>query len=247
MKAVHIGCSGWNYDEWRGLLYPAGVPTRRWLECYAERFRTVEVNATFYRLPTRTTAEHWLEQTPTDFCFSVKASRYLTHVKRLVDIDEGMDRFFEPLAPLRDAGRLAAVLWQLPENFHRDEHRLGQLLERLPAGRHAVELRDPSWFVQEVFALLRAHDVALVLGDDPRRPYQSQEATASWRYIRFHHGSRGLRGNYSKAELEAWAQRLHRWRASHELFAYFNNDWEGFAPRNALWLCGRMEELAGRG
>ncbi len=243
MKPVRVGCSGWNYRDWRGRLYPAGVPARRWLEYYAQRFDTVEVNATFYRLPTRTTVEHWLEQTPSDFCFAVKASRYLTHVRRLVDIDQGLRRFYEPLAPLRDAGRLGAVLWQLPETFHRDERALAQLLGQLPDDRHAIEFRHPSWFVEEVYALLRSHDVALVQGEHPQRPFQTQQATASWRYIRFHFGSRGRRGNYSKTELEEWAQRVQRWRARREVLAYFNNDWEGFAPNNALWLQRRLEQL----
>jgi uncharacterized protein YecE (DUF72 family) len=244
VKPILVGCSGWNYRDWRGRLYPPDVPVRRWLECYAKRFRTVEVNATFYRLATPATVEHWLEQTPSDFCFAVKASRYLTHVKRLADIDQGLHRFHEPLAPLRDAGRLGAVLWQLPETFHRDERALAHLLERLPAGRHAVELRHHSWFVEDVFALLHAHDVALVLGDHPRRPFQTHQATASWRYIRFHYGARGRRGNYSNTELESWAQQLHSWRATHELLVYFNNDWEAFAPRNAMWLSRRLAQLA---
>lgn len=244
MKAIHVGCSGWNYRDWRGRLYPSDVPARRWLECYAQRFDTVEVNATFYRLATRASVERWLAQTPEDFCFSVKASRYLTHVKRLAGIDQGLRRFYEPLAPLRDAGRLGAVLWQLPETFQRDERALARLLEQLPDGRHAIELRHPSWFVQSVFALLRTHDVALVLGDHPQRPFQTHQATAGWRYIRFHYGTRGRRGNYSKTELEEWAQRLHRWRATHELLVYFNNDWEGFAPENALRLRRRLDQLA---
>jgi uncharacterized protein YecE (DUF72 family) len=247
MKPVRVGCSGWNFRDWRGQLYPAGVPARRWLECYAQRFGTVEVNATFYRLATRSTVEHWLEQTPEDFCFAVKASRYLTHVKRLAGIEQGLHRFYEPLAPLRHAGRLGAVLWQLPETFHRDDRTLAQLLKRLPDARHAIELRHPSWFAEEVFAMLRTHGVALVLGDHPQRPFQSHEATASWRYIRLHYGARGRRGNYSKTELEQWAQRLHRWRATHELLVYFNNDWEAFAPRNALWLQRRLAQLAAAG
>ena len=244
MKPARVGCSGWNYRDWRGRLYPAGVPARRWLECYAQRFGTVEVNATFYRLASRATVERWLEQTPEDFCFSVKASRYLTHIKRLRDIEQGLERFYEPLAPLRDAGRLAAVLWQLPESFHRDDDALAGLLQRLPEGRHALELRHPSWFAEQVFALLREHDVALVLGDHPERPFQTQHATAGWRYIRFHYGARGRRGNYSRTELEQWARRVHRWRARDEVLAYFNNDWEGFAPRNAAWLQDRLAELA---
>jgi uncharacterized protein YecE (DUF72 family) len=244
MKPIRIGCSGWNYRDWRGHLYPPGVPARRWLECYAGRFETVEVNATFYRLATRPTVEHWLAQTPEDFCFAVKASRYLTHVKRLTDIEQGFRRFYEPLAPLRDAGRLAAVLWQLPETFHRNDRVLARLLEGLPDARHAIELRHPSWFVEDVFELLHAHDAALVLGDHPQRPFQTPQATASWRYIRLHYGARGRRGNYSKTELEQWAQRLHQWRSTRELLVYFNNDWEAFAPRNAQWLQRRLAELA---
>lgn len=243
MKAVRIGCSGWNYRDWRGRFYPDGVPVRRWLESYAQRFDTVEVNATFYRLATRSSVEHWLSQTPADFCFSVKASRYLTHVKRLKQIEQGLERFYEPLEPMVRSGRLAAVLWQLPENFHRDDEVLTGLLEQLPTGRHALELRHESWFVDDVFELLRAHDVALVLGDHPDRPFQSRQATATWRYIRFHSGA-GQRGNYSESELESWAQELHRWRATDELFVYFNNDWEAFAPGNALWLAKRLAQLA---
>jgi uncharacterized protein YecE (DUF72 family) len=247
VKPIRVGCSGWNYGDWRGSMYPAGVPPRRWLECYAQRFDTVEVNATFYRLASRASVERWLTQTPADFCFAVKASRYLTHVKRLIDIDEGVRRFYDPLQPMRSAGRLGVTLWQLPESFHRDDRTLAALLERLPEGRHAIELRHPSWFAPDVLALLRARDMALVLGDHPRRPFQTCEATASWRYIRFHYGSRGRRGNYSDAELERWARLLHGWRASHELLVYFNNDWEGFAPRNAAFLRRRLAELAGEG
>lgn len=247
MKPVFVGCSGWNYRDWRDTLYPTGVPARRWLECYAQRFHTVEVNATFYRLARRATVERWLEQTPQDFRFSVKASRYITHVRRLSDMKQSLERFYEPLAPLVDGGRLAAVLWQLPESFRRDDQALDELLEILPAARHALELRHPSWFVEEIFERLHEHDVALVLGDDPKRRFQTDEATATWRYIRFHYGARRRRGNYSQAELERWAQQLHRWRATHELLVYFNNDWEAFAPRNAMWLRARLEQLANDG
>jgi uncharacterized protein YecE (DUF72 family) len=246
VKPVRVGCSGWNYSAWRGVLYPAGTPARRWLETYAAKFDTVEVNATFYRLATRKTVERWLEQTPADFCFAVKASRYLTHVKRLSDIEQGLRRFYEPLAPLTEAGRLGATLWQLPETFHRDEAALARLLERLPDGRHAIELRHASWFTEKVYEVLRAHDAALVLGEHPGRSFQTRRATASWRYIRFHYGARGRRGNYSDTELERWAQQIHRWRATHETLVYFNNDWEGFAPKNAAWLQRRLGQLASR-
>jgi uncharacterized protein YecE (DUF72 family) len=243
VSAPRIGCSGWNYREWRGLLYPPGCPAKRWLELYASRFDTVEVNATFYRLPSREAVVHWVEQTPPGFCFALKASRYLTHVRRLTDVEQGIERLEQRIAPLREAGRLGPVLWQLPENFHRDDERLDGLLQALPNGRHAIEFRHESWFASDVLGALREHDVALVLGDHPQRPFQTLDATASWRYVRFHHGSRGRRGNYSERELQEWALRVARWSREGELFAYFNNDWEGFAPRNAT----RLRELAQAG
>ncbi|MGA7705619.1 MAG: DUF72 domain-containing protein [Solirubrobacteraceae bacterium] len=224
-------------------MYPSGLPARCWLERYAELFDTVEVNTTFYRLISREAVQHWVEQTPQKFSFAVKASRYLTHVKRLLNIRDGLSRFYERIEPLMEAERLGPVLWQLPETFHRDDARLAGALAVLPGGRHAFEFRHPSWFVPEVYALLAEHDAALVIGDHPARPFQSYEATAGWRYVRFHHGTRGRRGNYSHSELEEWAERLHSWRAQSEIFLYFNNDWEMFAPRNAAKLRRHLERL----
>jgi uncharacterized protein YecE (DUF72 family) len=236
MKQARIGCSGWMYDDWRGRLYPEREPKRRWLELYATRFDTVEVNATFYRLARREAVAAWVAQTPPGFVFAVKASRYLTHIKRLAGIGEGIKRFYAPLEPLLQAARLGPVLWQLPENFRRDDARLQGWLEQLPEGMHTIEFRDRSWFVPEVLAALRAHRVALTIGDHPKRPFQSYDATAPWRFVRFHYGSRGRDGNYSRAELDEWAQRIGRWLATQEVFAYFNNDWRGFAPENAAEL-----------
>jgi uncharacterized protein YecE (DUF72 family) len=244
VKPVHVGCSGWNYDAWRGELYPRELPARRWLERYGERFDTVEVNATFYRLIKREAVARWLEQTPSAFLFAVKASRYLTHVKRLSDIEDGVGRFYERIEPLIEARRLGAVLWQFPEGFKRDERRLAAAFGKLPRGRHAFEFRHVSWFVPEVYAVLRERDAALVIADHPERPFQTQEATASWGYVRLHHGTRGRRGNYSDAELREWSARLHEWRKGRELFVYFNNDWEAFAPRDALRLRSHMRRLA---
>jgi uncharacterized protein YecE (DUF72 family) len=243
LRAVHIGCSGWNYKSWRGEIYPPGLPTQRWLERYAELFGTVEVNTTFYRLISRDAVQRWVQQTPQDFSFAVKGSRYLTHVKRLTNMREGLARFYERLEPLIEAKRLGPVLWQLPETFHRDEERLAGALAALPAGRQAFEFRHPSWFVPEIYALLREHDAALVIGDHPNRPFQTYGAPAGWRYVRFHHGTRGRRGNYSNSELEEWAKRLHSWRAQSEIFIYFNNDWEIFAPRNVALLRRQLERL----
>jgi uncharacterized protein YecE (DUF72 family) len=240
LKPARVGCSGWNYGDWRGSFYPAGLPERRWLEHYASEFRTVEVNSTFYRLASRAAVQRWIEQTPPDFVFALKASRYLTHIRRLRDMGRGVRRFYAPLEPLAEAGRMGPVLWQLPETFHRDDDALRYALDRLPEGRHCFEFRHPSWFAPQVFELLREHDAALVIGDDPRRPFQQRRLTAGWTFVRFHYGQRGRNGNYSEAELETWKRRLAAWRSRAEVFAYFNNDWQGFAPRNAGWLAARL-------
>lgn len=238
-RALRVGCSGWNYADWRGVLYPKGLPTSRWLERYAEVFDTVEVNATFYRLPSRDTVARWVEQTPEGFVFTVKASRYLTHVKRLADLGAGVERFWERLEPLVASQKMGPVLWQLPESFHRDDDRLAGALAALPPGRHAFELRHPSWFTADVYALLRAHGAALVIGDHPKRPFQTHERTADWTLVRFHHGRRGRGGNYSDRELDTWKRRLAAWRHDTEVYAYFNNDWKAYAVRNARRLAGR--------
>ena len=240
MHAFRVGCSGWSYSHWRGRVYPKGLPQRRWLEHYATLFDTVEVNATFYRLPRRDTVAAWAEETPRGFLFAVKASRYLTHVRRLTDLGRGVERFYGRIAPLVEASKLGPVLWQLPETFHRDDDRLAAALARLPAGRHAFEFRHPTWFARDVYALLAEHDAALVVGDHPERRFQAHELTAGWTYVRFHHGSRGRGGNYSARELEAWARRLGTWRELADVFAYFNNDQEGYAVRNAVDLGHRL-------
>jgi uncharacterized protein YecE (DUF72 family) len=239
-RAVRIGCSGWNYASWRDEFYE-GKPARLWLRHYAQHFDTVEVNNTFYRLPLRTSVARWVEETPPGFLFAVKASRYLTHVRRLTDLSGGIERYYERLEPLFATPKLGPVLWQLPANFRRDDDRLAAVLAALPRGRHCFEFRHPSWFVDSVYALLRTHGAALVIGDRPEvKDFQAHVFTTDWTYVRFHHGSRGRRGNYSERELEGWAQRFEDWRGEVEVLAYFNNDWEAFAIRNALWLKRRL-------
>jgi uncharacterized protein YecE (DUF72 family) len=240
VKAVHVGCSGWNYRDWRERFYPRGVPTSRWLRHYAESFETVEVNSTFYRLASRSAVERWVEDTPDEFVFAVKASRFLTHMKRLTDVAQGVDRFYERIEPLIDSSKLGPVVWQLPGNFHRDDERLAGALEALPPGRHCFEFRHPSWFTGDVYSLLRERGIALVIGDHPERPFQAHELTADWTFIRFHYGSRGRRGNYSEREIDTWARRIAAWRARVEVFAYFNNDWKAFAIDNARSLKRRL-------
>jgi uncharacterized protein YecE (DUF72 family) len=209
--SVRIGCSGWNYPHWRERVYPKGCPVAR-----------------------------WVEQTPADFVLTVKMSRYVTHIKRLTDLESGLERFYERIEPLTRSPKLGPVLWQLPPTFKRDDERLVSALEALPPGRHAFEFREPSWYADDVYAALRAHDAALVIPDSPKYPFRTFELTADWTFVRFHHGSRGRRGNYSDSELEDWAHRIDGWRRDVEVYVYFNNDWEGFAVANGRWLARRL-------
>jgi uncharacterized protein YecE (DUF72 family) len=229
------------YDSWRGRLYPEGLGKPRWLERYAEAFDTVEVNSTFYRLASRDAVARWVEQSPPDFVFAAKASRYLTHVRRLQEIEEGIERYYERIEPLVDAGKLGPVVWQFPATFRRDDARLAGALRLLPPGRHCFEFRHESWFAEPVYDLLRRHGAALVIADHPRWPFQARELTTDWTLVRLHHGHRGRRGNYSETEIEEWARRITDWRRRAEVLVYFNNDWEGFAVDNALALRRRLQ------
>jgi uncharacterized protein YecE (DUF72 family) len=243
MRPVRVGCSGWNYDDWRGRLYPEGLGKQRWLSRYAEVFDTVEVNSTFYRLASPKAVARWVEQTPPEFVFAAKASRYLTHVRRLRGLEQGIERYYEAIRPLVESGKLGPVVWQLPPNFRRDDDLLASALRVLPAGRHCFEFRHESWFMRPVYDLLREHGAALVIGDHPKWPFQARELTADWTLVRLHHGHRGRRGNYSERELEEWARRIADWRSRVEVVVYLNNDWEGFAVDNALSLRRRVQEL----
>jgi uncharacterized protein YecE (DUF72 family) len=242
VSEVRVGCSGWNYPHWRERVYPKGLPQRRWLEHYATLFDTVEVNNTFYRLPRVSAVQGWAEQSPPGFLFAVKMSRYLTHIRRLGGLERGIPLFSERIAPLATAGKLGPVLWQLPPTFKRDDERLAATLAAIPGGRHCFEFREPSWYAEEVYELLRRHQAALVIPDSPKYPFRTLELTAGWTFVRFHHGSRGRNGNYSETELAEWADRILGWgEAGIDVYAYFNNDWEGYAVRNGL----RLRELLG--
>ncbi len=213
-----------------------GAPPAGWLERYAALFDTVEVNSTFYRLARETAVARWAEQTPPGFVFAVKASRYLTHVRRLRDLGAPLERFRAPLAPL--GPKHGPTLWQLPPDFRRDDERLAGALARLPPGRHAFEFRHPSWFADDVLALLRAHRVALVIAHDgrPERTTSPVALTTDFTLVRFHFGARGRGGNYSERELREWAARLAELRGDAAVFAYFNNDWGALAVGNARRL-----------
>jgi uncharacterized protein YecE (DUF72 family) len=237
-----VGCSGWNYGHWREIFYPRGVPASRWLAHYSQHFDTVEVNATFYRLPTLRATTRWAEASPPGFVFAIKASRYLTHVKRLREISAGWERFAPLIEPITKAEKLGPILWQLPENFHRDDERLAQAVAALPARRHCFEFRHASWFADEVEEILRESGAALVIGVDPSRPFQTLSRTTSWTYVRFHRG-RGREGNFTERQLREWAGHVRAWLRDGDVYAYFNDDWGGHAIREAL----RFRELVEAG
>jgi uncharacterized protein YecE (DUF72 family) len=234
---ILVGTSGWQYDHWRGVLYPEGLPQRSWLARYAELFATVELNATFYRLSTPAACDRWREATPSGFTFAAKGSRFITHVKRLRDPARPLRRFFRPLGRL--GPKLLVVLWQLPPRMRPDLPRLERFLRRLPDGvRHAFEFRDPSWYHPAVCDLLDRHGAAFCEHDLVDRP--PPRVTGGFRYLRFHGTSAGYGGLYGERRLRPWAEDLRRWRRRGDAFAYFNNDLGGCAVRDALTLAGLL-------
>jgi uncharacterized protein YecE (DUF72 family) len=240
--AVVVGTSGWQYRDWRGRFYPEALATARWLEHYAARFAVVEVNNTFYRLPAAETFAAWAARTPADFTFVVKASRFLTHVKRLRDPVEPVRRLLDAARPL--GAKLGPVLLQLPPTMRADPARLAETLAAFPAGvRLAVEPRHESWWTDEVAAVLSDRGAALCLADRQGRPVTPLWRTASFGYLRFHQGTGSPHPCYRERELAVWAERLaERYRADDEVFVFFNNDPRGCAVRDAV----RFAAAAGR-
>lgn len=242
-----VGTSGWQYRDWRGRFYPERLATARWLEHYVERFATVEVNNTFYMLPPAATFERWAARSPADFLVTVKANRYLTHVRRLRDPEDAVRRFLEAAAPL--GTKLGPVLVQLPPTMALELARLDETLAAFAAiGRGrlriAVEPRHDTWFTDRAYDLLAGHGAALVLADRRSRPTPLVR-TARWAYLRLHEGRAAPRPCYGRAAIEAWADRLaDRWSTGEDVFAYTNNDPKGCAPRDAGMLA---RALARRG
>jgi uncharacterized protein YecE (DUF72 family) len=220
--AVIIGTSGWQYRDWRGRFYPQKLPQRLWLEHYAEHFATVESNNAFYRLPERATFEKWRERTPADFRWAVKASRFLTHIKRLRDPQEPVARLMSRAEGLGD--RLDTILLQLPPTLQADADLLRECLAQFPAGtRVAVEPRHESWWTDEIRALLERYGAALCWADRDEKPVAPLWRTADWGYLRLHHGAEGW--GYRPAALQEWAERLAAtYGPDDDVLVYFNND-----------------------
>ncbi|MBX5484084.1 MAG: DUF72 domain-containing protein [Myxococcaceae bacterium] len=235
--AFHLGTSGFSYPHWAEIFY-AGIPPRRWLEHYAKAFSTVELNSTFYRLPTPEVVDGWRDHTPRGFVFAVKGSRFLTHMKRLLDRGPGIDRFFAVVNRL--GPKLGPVLWQLsPQMKKADPRRLDDFLAALPRHtRHVFEFRSEAWYVDEVFEVLDRHRAAICEHDLLPRPPPVH--TGAFRYVRFHGTTGRYQGRYGKRALRPWARDLRAWCARHDAWVYFNNDLHGHALMDAMDLSELM-------
>jgi uncharacterized protein YecE (DUF72 family) len=235
---LRVGCSGWQYRHWKGSFYPAELRQADWFDHYASVFDTVEINNSFYRLPEAETFARWRNQSPARFLFAVKASRFLTHMKKLKDPDEPLERFLSHASRL--GRKLGPVLYQLPPRWAPDIDRFRRFLDALPARRlHVVEFREPGWYCEEIYALLETRGVSMCLHDmkgseSPRR------RVGPFLYVRFHGAGTKYGGRYRDEQLASWAEWLgeHR-REGRDVYAYFNNDWGSHAPRDAL----RLREL----
>jgi len=236
--ACHIGTSGWVYRHWRGVFYPWDLPGGQWLRHYTARFETVELNNSFYHLPSAQAFEKWKDEAPPGFTFAVKASRYITHMKKLRGVEEALPRFLEHARLLGD--HLGPVLYQLPPRWHCNTDRLSTFLGMLPAGlRHVFEFRHPSWLNDTVYDLLQTYGAALCIVSLPDFPCLLR-TTASWVYIRLHGAEAKYSSCYSERELEWWAEQILDFlQQGRDVYAYFDNDACGYAVQNAL----RLREL----
>jgi len=239
MGEVRIGTSGWAYKDWNGPFYPDEVKVKDRLFYISRSFPTLEINASFYRMPTDKAVAGWREQTPDDFLFAWKASRYITHNKKLNDPADSLAYMFQRIKGLGD--KIGPVLFQLPPNLHRNDDRLTAFLKALPKkGRFAFEFRHRSWYDPAVLDLLRDHGVAFCISDhhDAPAPF---EVTTDFVYLRGHGPGGRYHGRYGEAALKDWAAHIRRWRKDHDVFVYFDNDIKSAAPADAQQLIDLLD------
>ena len=236
---IHVGCSGWVYRHWKGAFYPAGLSQKRWFEHYASEFDTVEINASFYRLPLASTFDKWREQAPPGFRYAVKVNRFITHMKKLLDCEQAADQFIALVRPLGPT--LGPLLYQLPPSLHKNLERLDAFVSRLPTDLEQVmEFRHRSWYEEDVLALLDRHGIGFVTHDlvGLKSPRWASGRTA---YVRFHGTGGKYRGRYSDDQMRNWADWLIGQRAAgRSAWAYFNNDISGDAIADARNLKGMV-------
>jgi len=238
-KKLHIGTSGWSYEHWKELFYPERISGDQMLGFYAKHFKTVEINTTFYRLPSKQTLKNWYQTVPDHFIFSVKASQYITHRKKLIDPKETTHNFFDRVQILDD--KLGPILFQLPPRWHKNKNRLADFIRVLPTDYHYVfEFRDSTWFSDDITELLYKKNVTFCIYDleGKQTPFH---ITNDLVYVRLHGPGAKYQGSYSKDLLETWTNRFRSWLDErHEIYCYFNNDYETYAPRNASLLLKLM-------
>jgi uncharacterized protein YecE (DUF72 family) len=232
---IKIGTSGWMYDHWKGPFYPKDIGSDEMLPFYAQTFDTVEVNNTFYQLPSKEKVRRWGEDSPTGFLFVIKANRYITHMKNLLDPEEPVNTLMERVEIL-DA-KLGPILFQLPPHWNVNAERLADFLEVLPQGpRYVFEFRDESWYTDEIYRLLEEGEAAFCIHDHHDAP-SPEEVTADFTYLRFHGPTGDYEGKYREGDLRGWAEKIAEWQESgRDVYAYFNNDMRGYAVENARGL-----------
>ncbi len=269
MGRIRVGISGWTYAGWRGDFYPRGLVQRQELAYAAERLTSIEINGSFYSLQRPTSYAAWRDQTPEDFVFAVKGGRFITHLKKLRDVETPLANFFAS-GVLALGPKLGPVLWQLPENLPFDADRMADFFALLPRTtseaaalaerhdekvpddralvttdadrplRHSLEFRSQTFCTAESFALLREHDIGCVVADSAGRWPKAEEVTSDFVYVRLHGDTELYASGYSEAALDAWASRCRAWAEHGDVFVYFDNDAKGYAPHDALSLLGRL-------
>ena len=232
---IHIGTSGWQYDHWQGPFYPEELAKNQFLPYYANHFQTVEINNSFYQLPSPETLTRWRQDTPPKFCFAVKASRYITHMKKLKEPAEPVSNFLKRVELLAD--KLGPILFQLPPNWNFNRERLAAFLKKLPDGfQYAFELRDPSWLTAAAYDLLAEHNAAFCIYELAGRR-SPKEITANFIYIRLHGPGDAYQGQYDASTLSGWAGAFSTWSSQgYRIYCYFDNDQAGYAVQNARQL-----------
>jgi len=242
MAKVYIGCSGYLYPHWRGgVFYPKGLAQKEEFSYYASIFNTVELNSTFYRLPKENVWDSWQKRAPQGFIYSVKMNRFLTHIKKLNEPKEAWEQFYNGARKLQD--HLGPILFQLPPSLHKNQEKLAGLSKVLPKNlRFAFEFRDVSWFDEKIYEILRENNWALTIISHPDLPF-IPALTADFTYLRFHGKEALYSSEYSESKLKEFAKMITDWlKTGVDVYAYFNNDLSGFAPKNALTLSNFLSD-----
>lgn len=239
MAKVHIGTSGWSYSQWKDNFYPAGIKSDDYLKYYSSVFDATEINNSFYHLPSEKSLKKWMEVTQSDFSFAIKASRYITHNKKLKDPEESIDNFFEAIKPIQK--KSGPILFQLPPNWHANPERLQEFLEVLPEEyRYTFEFRDQDWLNDEVYQLLKQHNAALCFYDF--KGFRSPEViTADFIYVRLHGPEKAYEGSYHGNRLNSYADKFSQWQQEgRDVYCFFDNDQKGCAPEDARQLLNTL-------